>query len=64
MLKIGVQTKGIISKEDGGPWEGFKKIHDAGFDRVDFNLDAFLSNSDIYSWIIFSSTKRQWFITI
>lgn len=49
MLEIGVQTKGIISMEDGGPWEGFKKIHAAGFNRVDFNLDAFLLNSNIYA---------------
>lgn len=59
MLKIGVQTKGIISKEDGGPWEGFKKIHDAGFDRVDFNLDAFLLNSDIYSGKINSFFDKE-----
>lgn len=59
MLKIGVQTKGVISIEDGGPWEGFKKIHDAGFDRVDFNLDAFLLNSDIYSGRINSFFDKE-----
>lgn len=49
MLTIGVQTKGIITKEDNNIWEGLRKIHNAGFEKIDFNLDAFLLNSDVYS---------------
>lgn len=48
MLKIGVQTKGII-EENSNIHEGFRKIKEAGFERVDFNLDAFLMNSDVYA---------------
>jgi sugar phosphate isomerase/epimerase len=46
MITIGVQTKGILperSIEDGA-----SRIAAAGFTHVDFNLDAFLKNSDIY----------------
>ena len=47
-MEIGVQTKGII--ESGVDiHEGFQLIRDAGFTKVDFNLDNFLKNSDIYS---------------
>lgn len=46
MIEIGVQTKGIIPEmtlEDG-----FGMIARAGFTRVDFNLDTFLKNTDLY----------------
>lgn len=46
MLEIGVQTKGILPEMDID--RGFKKIHDAGFTRVDINVDCFLKNSDLY----------------
>lgn len=59
MLKIGVQTKGMIGLEDDDPWEGFQKIHDAGFDRVDFSLDAFLPDGDICSGEIHSFFDRE-----
>ena len=52
MLKIGVQTKGIVTKDiiaKEDMWRGFRRIHDAGFERVDFNLDAFLMNNDVYA---------------
>lgn len=45
-MKISVQTKGIL---DRGFREGLAAIGRAGFDCVDFNLDAFLMNSDIYA---------------
>lgn len=45
-MKIGVQTKGVLEK---GFREGFALIRRAGFDCVDFNLDAFLLNSDVYA---------------
>ena len=47
MIDVGVQTKGILPEmgiEEGGAF-----IAAAGFERVDFNLDAFLKNSDIYT---------------
>ncbi len=48
MLSIGVQTKGIVA-EKGNILKGFQEIAAAGFDKVDFNLDAFLLNSDVYA---------------
>lgn len=47
MVTIGVQTKGILPEM--GLEEGVAKIAAAGFERVDFNLDTFLKNSDIYA---------------
>ena len=47
MIDVGVQTKGILPEM--GIEEGVAFIAAAGFERVDFNLDAFLKNSDIYS---------------
>lgn len=47
MLKVGVQTKGILPERE--VWEGFRMIHDAGFEKIDFNLDTFLQNTDIYA---------------
>jgi len=46
MIEIGVQTKGIC-KEDEFVY-GMAKIHRAGFTRVDFNLDIYLKNTDVY----------------
>ncbi len=50
MLKIGVQTKGILDGYEKGDSidKGFELIKNAGFDCVDFNIDVFLKNSDIY----------------
>lgn len=46
-MEIGVQTKGIIEK--GVDVEkGFAMIAETGFTKVDFNLDVFLLNSEIY----------------
>lgn len=47
MINIGVQTKGILPEM--GIEDGIAKIANAGFERVDFNLDTFLKNSDVYS---------------
>ena len=45
-MHIGVQTKGIIPEKSID--NGFAMIRRAGFDRIDFNLDCFLKNSDLY----------------
>lgn len=47
MIKVGVQTKGILPEV--GLEEGVALIASAGFERVDFNLDTFLKNSDVYA---------------
>lgn len=47
MLDIGVQTKGILPEMDID--KGFRLISDAGFTRVDINIDTFLKNSDLYA---------------
>lgn len=47
MIKVGVQTKGILPEM--GLEEGISLIAAAGFERVDFNLDTFLKNSDVYA---------------
>ena len=46
-MEIGVQTKGIIEK-GVDIQKGFTMIAEAGFTKVDFNLDIFLTNSEIY----------------
>ncbi len=46
MVKVGVQTKGILPEM--GVDDGVALIARAGFERVDFNLDTFLKNSDVY----------------
>lgn len=46
-MKVGVQTKGILPEM--GMEEGVAIIANAGFERVDFNLDTFLKNSDVYA---------------
>nr|WP_308656063.1 sugar phosphate isomerase/epimerase [uncultured Agathobacter sp.] len=47
MIKVGVQTKGILPEM--GLEKGVALIAAAGFERVDFNLDTFLKNSDVYA---------------
>ena len=45
MLKIGIQTKGIL---EGGILErGISAISEAGFSCVDFDLDTFLSSKEV-----------------
>ena len=45
-MEIGVQTKGILPNMEVD--EGVALIKEAGFKKVDFNIDAFLLNSDVY----------------
>ena len=45
MLKVGVQTKGILP--DMSVDKGFQFIKDAGFEKVDLSIDKFLKNSDL-----------------
>lgn len=47
MLKVGVQTKGILP--DMPVDKGFQFIKDAGFEKVDLSIDTFLKNSDLYA---------------
>ncbi len=47
MLDIGVQTKGILPEMN--PDKGFGMIKEAGFSRVDINIDTFLKNTDLYA---------------
>ena len=46
MLKIGVQTKNVVSDEN--PYEGFLALRKAGFTCADFSLNGYLLNSKIY----------------
>lgn len=46
-MKVGVQTKGILPEM--GLEEGVALIANAEFESVDFNLDTFLKNSDVYA---------------
>ncbi len=46
MLKIGVQSDNVI--EDGNPQEGFAVVRRTGFSCVDFSLNRYLRNSNIY----------------
>ena len=46
MVKVGVQTKGILPEM--GIEDGVAIIAGEGFEMVDFNLDTFLKNSDVY----------------
>lgn len=46
MLKIGVQTKNAI--DDVNPLEGFHLLKEAGFSSVDFSLNKYLINKDLY----------------
>ena len=45
MRKIGVQTAPVIDLL--GPEEGFRMIHEAGFDCVDFNVDHWMTGGEI-----------------
>jgi sugar phosphate isomerase/epimerase len=47
MLKIGVQTRNMV--EDDNPLEGFEKLRKAGFSCVDFSLNYYLKNTDLYN---------------
>lgn len=47
MLDIGVQTKGILPEKM--PSDGIRQIKQAGFNKIDFNLDVYLKNSDLYA---------------
>ncbi|MGN0345698.1 MAG: sugar phosphate isomerase/epimerase family protein [Lachnospiraceae bacterium] len=46
MIEIGVQTKGMLPEREVN--HAFEMIADAGFGRVDLNIDCFLKNSDLY----------------
>lgn len=46
MLPIGVQTKNIVYDEN--PREGFERLKAAGFSCVDFSLNGYLLNTDLY----------------
>lgn len=46
MLRIGVQTKNAI--DDANPLEGFLLLKNAGFTSVDFSLNNYLINKDLY----------------
>lgn len=46
MLRIGVQTKNVI--DDTNPLEGFLLLKEAGFTSVDFSLNQYLMNKDLY----------------
>jgi len=47
MIDIGVQTKGILPEK--APVDGIQQISKAGFSKIDFNLDVYLKNNDIYA---------------
>ncbi len=46
MLKIGVQTKNIVT--DINPAEGFHRLAQAGFSCADFSLNSYLLNTGLY----------------
>lgn len=46
MLQIGIQSQNAI--DDVNPEEGFRMLARAGFSCVDFSLNAYLKNTDIY----------------
>ena len=58
MLEIGVQTKGILPEMDID--KGFRLISEAGFSRVDINIDTFLKNNDLYAGKVNKSLMHQW----
>ena len=47
MLEIGVQTKGLLPEKS--PMLAMKQIKDAGFSRIDINLDVFIKMSELNS---------------
>ena len=46
MLQLGVQTKNVV--DDKCPVDGFAMLNRAGFSCVDFSLNGYLLNKDIY----------------
>lgn len=48
MLKISVQSKGILDYEFISLEDGFEKIKKAGFDGIDLNLDVFSGAADAF----------------
>ena len=46
MLQIGIQTKNAV--DDSCPAQGFAQLREAGFSCVDFSLNGYLKNTDIY----------------
>lgn len=46
MHQIGMQTKNIVKDEN--PLEGFQQLKKAGFSCVDFSLNGYLVNNDLY----------------
>jgi len=46
MLQIGVQTKNAV--DDTNPMEGYTMLKKAGFSCVDFSLNRYVSDNDIY----------------
>ena len=46
MLEIGVQTKNAI--DDSCPAKGFEMLREVGFSCVDFSLNGYLLNTDLY----------------
>lgn len=46
MLQLGVQTKNVV--DDKCPAEGFAMLKRTGFSCVDFSLNGYLSNTDLY----------------
>ena len=62
MVKVGVQTKGILPEM--GIEDGVAIIARAGFEMVDFNLDTFLKNSDVYGGKITSASIRRCLINM
>ena len=46
MLECGVQTKNVIY--DDSPLDGFEMLRKVGFSCVDFSLNGYLNNTDIY----------------
>ena len=50
MLEIGTQTQNVVY--DDCPAEGFERLKAAGFDCVDFSLNTYLINTQIYKLVI------------
>lgn len=50
MLEIGTQTQNVVY--DDCPAEGFDRLKAAGFDCVDFSLNTYLINTQIYKLVI------------
>lgn len=66
MLSIGVQTKNVI--DDARPEAGFAMLRRAGFSCVDFSLNDYLKNTDLYqqnrnAFFDKSATELQEFFT-